>query len=80
MSIAGHVSLKMLSHYSHVRIEAKRRALNSLSGDRSMGSYGTNNDTKPEKAAASKPQVVEMNGRPVGTRTPDLYRVNLKAA
>jgi len=26
MSIAGHVSLAMLSRYSHVRMEAKRRA------------------------------------------------------
>ena len=31
MSIAGHVSPKMLAHYSHVRLEAKRRALNALS-------------------------------------------------
>ncbi len=29
MSIAGHVSAKMLAHYSHVRLEAKRNALNS---------------------------------------------------
>ena len=28
MSIAGHVSRAMLSRYSHVRMEAKRRALN----------------------------------------------------
>ena len=27
MSIAGHVSQRMLAHYSHVRIEAKRKAL-----------------------------------------------------
>ena len=27
MSIAGHVSRAMLSRYSHVRMEAKRRAL-----------------------------------------------------
>ena len=31
MSIAGHVSPKMLAHYSHVRIEAKRKALGALS-------------------------------------------------
>lgn len=35
MSIAGHVSPKMLAHYSHVRLDAKRRALDAL---RSMGS------------------------------------------
>jgi len=32
MAIAGHVSPKMLTHYSHVRLEAKRRALDALSG------------------------------------------------
>jgi integrase len=30
MSIAGHVSQAMLNHYSHIRIVAKRRALESL--------------------------------------------------
>ena len=32
MSIAGHVSAKMLAHYSHVRLDAKRNALDGLSG------------------------------------------------
>jgi hypothetical protein len=31
MAIAGHVSPKMLAHYSHVRLEAKRQALNAIS-------------------------------------------------
>ena len=31
MSIAGHVSKKMLEHYSHIRTEAKRRALDAIS-------------------------------------------------
>jgi len=30
MSIAGHVSPKMLAHYSHVRLQAKRQALDCL--------------------------------------------------
>ena len=30
MSIAGHVSRAMLSPYSHVRMEAKRRALDDI--------------------------------------------------
>ena len=30
MSIAGHVSQQMLAHYSHVRIDAKRTALDAL--------------------------------------------------
>src|SRR5262252_3007935 len=32
MAIAGHVSQKMLAHYSHVRVEAKRKALDALAG------------------------------------------------
>jgi integrase len=32
MAIAGHVSPKMLAHYSHVRLDAKRKALEALSG------------------------------------------------
>ena len=28
MDIAGHVSRQMLKHYSHIRMEAKRDALN----------------------------------------------------
>jgi integrase len=30
MSIAGHISRRMLEHYSHIRMDAKRRALESL--------------------------------------------------
>jgi integrase len=32
MSIAGHVSTKMLQHYSHIRLEAKRTAVQALEG------------------------------------------------
>jgi len=31
MALAGHVSPRMLRHYSHVRQEAKRRAIQVLS-------------------------------------------------
>jgi integrase len=34
MAIAGHVSQKMLQHYSHVRLQAKRTALDALSTQR----------------------------------------------
>jgi hypothetical protein len=30
MSIAGHVSRKILEHYSHIRLEAKRAAVNGI--------------------------------------------------
>ena len=33
MAIAGHLSRQMLEHYSHVRMKAKREALDKLSSD-----------------------------------------------
>ncbi len=67
MSIAGHVSKKMLQHYSHVRLEAKRDALDALTmgrgktadSDRTKRSYDTNNDTKVPLASLPMPQVIE---------------------
>jgi hypothetical protein len=32
MSLAGHVSCAMMERYSHIRMEAKRRAVDDLSG------------------------------------------------
>jgi hypothetical protein len=67
MGIAGHVSRKMLQHYSHVRLEAKRNALDALSmkpaqqGD-SAGAregYDTNNDTKLRWEAEEMSQVAD---------------------
>src|SRR5271154_1147006 len=49
MALAGHVSRKMLEHYSHVRQEAKREAVNMLSAKRpkkpTIEVYDTNYDT-----------------------------------
>jgi hypothetical protein len=67
MAIAGHVSPKMLAHYSHVRLQAKRAALDSLStkwAERAnsggeAGSYDTNRDTKRGGAETVPPQVLE---------------------
>jgi len=67
MAIAGHVSPKMLAHYSHVRLQAKRAALDALStkqaaransGNGTKG-YDTNNDTKQLAAESVPPQVLE---------------------
>ena len=46
MALAGHVSKRMLEHYSHIRMEAKREAvqlLTSGAGD------------EPEKTAIPRP-------------------------
>lgn len=41
MAIAGHVSRKMLERYSHVRMEAKRTAMESLAVSTRMAGYDT---------------------------------------
>jgi hypothetical protein len=51
MAIAGHVSRQMLEHYSHIRMDLKRKALDGLATPRSglenkPSGYDTNNDTK----------------------------------
>jgi integrase len=77
MAIAGHVSQKMLAHYSHVRLDAKRHALDALSDGGSARGYGTKHDTNALPAQKPGPQVVEENGRPVRARTADLHRVKV---
>ena len=68
MEIAGHVSRKMLQHYSHVRMEAKRNALDALSmtpvqtgdsGGKREG-YDTKNDRKASEVKHEDPQVIEI--------------------
>ena len=77
MAIAGHVSRKMLAHYSHVRLEAKRKALDALTQRKKEQGYDTKSDTNTPAQQLVNPQVVEINGRPGRTRTSDLFRVNL---
>lgn len=45
MAIAGHVSRRMLERYSHVRMEAKRTALEALAVSTKTAGYDTNHDT-----------------------------------
>jgi hypothetical protein len=70
MSIAGHVSAKMFAHYSHVRLHAKRTALDGLATGRrdtsTRDSYDTNNDTKQGKRGEQLPQVIEKMVELVG--------------
>jgi len=82
MAIAGHVSPRMLAHYSHVRLEAKRNALEAISsrpsnqgedGRETMG-YDTNSDTNSESGEPFSSQVLEKNGGVDGTRTRGLCR------
>ena len=52
MSIAGHVSRAMLSLYSHVRMEAKRRALDEIAARQRAA------DEKRKEEAERQPGVV----------------------
>ena len=45
-SISGHLSRRMLEHYSHIRIDAKRQALDGLDNLR-RGGDGANGNGKP---------------------------------
>jgi len=76
MSIAGHVSPKMLAHYSHVRLDAKRRALDALSGGGSGDGYGTKSDTKRPDDSMPGSQMVEKIGGREGVRTLGLIVAN----
>jgi hypothetical protein len=52
MSIAGHVSRAMLSRYSHVRMEAKRRALDEIAARRCAADEKRQKEVeRPEQSA-----------------------------
>jgi integrase len=70
MSIAGHVSPRMLALYSHVRLEAKRKALDALS---TVGPGMVTSQVTSQNPSAPT-QLLEENGGDDGTRTRDLCR------
>jgi len=45
--IAGHVSAQMLKHYSHIRMKARREALEGLARNNALSGYVTNHVTNP---------------------------------
>jgi hypothetical protein len=55
MSVAGHVSRAMLSRYSHVRMEAKQRALDEIAGRQSVA------DAKRQKEAERREQAAAVS-------------------
>ena len=56
MSIAGHVSRAMLSRYSHVRMEAKRRALDEIAA----GQIAADEKRKAETERQQRGRVVSQ--------------------
>jgi integrase len=65
MSVAGHVSRQMLEHYSHVRLEAKRRAVGALSQRGKASGHVTNHVTNEvvDDLAESPTQRKNWSGR-----------------
>jgi hypothetical protein len=60
MSIAGHVSRAMLSRYSHVRMEAKRRALDEIAARQNAADEKRTVDAeRREQDAAAKLLVLQ---------------------
>ncbi|MGD0777967.1 MAG: hypothetical protein ABSC05_34715 [Candidatus Solibacter sp.] len=60
MSIAGHVSRAMLSHYSHVRMEAKRRAPDEIAARQRTADEKRKDDAERLKQAALASQSVAV--------------------
>src|SRR5262249_55233414 len=69
MAIAGHISPRMLEHYSHIRFDAKRKAPRSPRREGLEGGYGTNHGTNPPSERMPTSQIIEKNGGDDGTRT-----------
>ena len=60
-AIAGHVSQRMLDRYSHIRLDAKRQALEALAQARHVTSY----DTKSGHSQPLSSQTTDSIGRRV---------------
>ena len=58
MSIAGHVSRAMLSRYSHVRMEAKRRALDEIAARQRAADEKRKEDAERQLPVAAPVQSV----------------------
>jgi hypothetical protein len=70
MSIAGHVSRAMLSRYSHVRMEAKRRALDEIAARQRAADEKRQKEAERQRRAASvslfPPRFPSRAGRSTG--------------
>jgi hypothetical protein len=59
MSIVGHVSRAMLSRYSHVRMEAKRRALDEIAARQHAADEKRKSDAElPEPSTSASESAV----------------------
>jgi hypothetical protein len=68
MSIAGHVSRAMVSRYSHVRMEAKRRALDEIAVRQRTADEKRKGDDERREQVAVVSQSAVIQGFAVGRR------------
>jgi len=63
MAIAGHVSRKMIEHYSHIRMEAKRAALDAIAAQpvQAVIEVGVNQNVNQQPEVDSKPSAKTLN-------------------
>jgi hypothetical protein len=63
MNIAGHVSRAMLPRYSHVRMEAKRRALDEIAARQRAADKKRREEIRQQRqtGATSKPVLVQQS-------------------
>ena len=69
MALAGHVSRAMMERYSHIRMEAKRRAVDTLSGADFEPGVAQNWAQFFVSEKSEEPNSLKRNGEPPRTRT-----------
>ena len=69
MALAGHVSRQMMERYSHIRMEAKRRAVDGLSGKDFEPEWAQNRAQYNMSGKLSEANSLKRLGEPGRTRT-----------
>jgi hypothetical protein len=69
MALAGHVSRAMMERYSHIRMEAKRRAVDTLSGKDFEPGVAQNWAQFFVSEKSDEAKLLKSNGEPGRTRT-----------
>ncbi|HUQ73059.1 MAG TPA: hypothetical protein VM165_26250 [Planctomycetaceae bacterium] len=60
-SISGHLSRRMLEHYSHIRIDAKRQALDALDAARRSPAHNGDGNGDGGANQTEIPTIVEVS-------------------
>jgi hypothetical protein len=69
MALAGHVSRKMMERYSHIRNEAKRQAVENLSGTDFDAGWAQNRAQFFVSENSEEAKLLKRFGEPGRTRT-----------